>query len=156
MSLPPTTNCPCKTIPPFPVPRVPNLDKLHFTKNPTSTNRSPFTWNTSHSQRQTDRQTDVTETISRGSQLCSANAHQASHTAWWASVLCWTNIESRKWNNPFSRRDSAQLPEREEQELNQPNCFTHTWSLKEPIAKTSSFTHAHPHSLSHRARKENN
>lgn len=117
MPLPFITNCPYKTTafpPPFPVPRLPNLDELHFTKKTTSTNRSPFICNISHSQRQT-RQTDVTETVSPGSQLCSAKAHQASHTAWGASVLCWTNIESRKWNNPFSRRDSAQLPEREEQ-----------------------------------------
>lgn len=152
----PSTICPCKTTPPFPVPRLPNLDELQFTKKTTTRNRSPFTWNTSCTQRHRDRQMDITETVSPGSQFCSANAHQASYTAWWASVLCWTNIESRKWNNPFSRRDSAQLPEREEQELNQPNCFTHTWSLKESIAKTSSFTHTHPHSLSHHARREKN
>lgn len=63
MPLPPTTNCTCKITafpPPFPVPRLPNLDELHFTKKTTNrfTNRSPFTWNSSRPQRRRDRQTD--------------------------------------------------------------------------------------------------
>lgn len=166
MPLLPTTYCPCK-ITAFPSPLLlpwfPTWMNCILQKKKTSTNRSPFTWNASPPQRRRDRQTDGRNNrdckpwLSILFSKCRMHTGPATPPSELACCCC-TNIESRKWNNRFSRRDSAQLPKREEQgaepaELLYP--YMVSWK-RLLLRQVPLYTHTHPHSLTHRAEEEKN
>lgn len=103
--------------------------------------------------RQTDRRNDRDRDPALNSAQQMPHTHTQGRPHRLASCCCCcTNIESG--TSISAEGILLGSPGGRSRGLNWPKCFTHTWSLTEPMAQTSSSTHAHTRSPSCSVRKE--